>query len=203
MSLEIFCIRYPPTEELNKIIQEEASSFRRSKIVTLARNLAREGGRGLREASSKFNGSDTMFALDEESILRIPTEFRVDVVDYLTAVVVGNSIISIDEMIWDKKFSLRNWYDRYNFDTSGTLFIPIRLGGGKDESRVIDDSMWRKVISLAIEDKTLASFFTDKNKHLIPVEIEKYIEDTDMRLTINGTILPLYSPRAKFLISES
>jgi hypothetical protein len=74
MSIENFCMRYPASPDLPQTLKREKRSEDMSLIAVLADSLAKEAGDGLRALTAKYSSSNAMFALDEESMRRIPQE---------------------------------------------------------------------------------------------------------------------------------
>ena len=198
MSVEHFKVLYPPDKEVLRDIlsrqrEREKSSAAKSPVVLLALNLVGEGGDGLRESTKHLNPSTMV------SGLSMPAHIREEISNSLGAIACGMAICSIDDTISHKTFSYEFAASIFNLNISGTPFAPLRVGEIKEEE--IPDDKYKAMICLAASDKTLTSFFEEKNLHLMPNGLRRLMDSMQMLPVIRTKIIPIFKPRAELVIS--
>ncbi|MEK7534605.1 MAG: hypothetical protein AAB600_04675 [Patescibacteria group bacterium] len=191
MSVENYGLNYP-RERL----------FGLSWVATFANGFAEEGGERLRSITNKSNESNTLFALNRESLLKIPEEDRHDMLKNYAAIIFGVSIVCLEKSLVEKRFNYNYWCALYNLNITGTQFAQAPAKEGAEKEEIFCDKRWGKMIEVAKNDKTLALFFSRDNISLMPKALSQYIDDMGIIGVIRDEIIPLYQERAKVLVVE-
>lgn len=199
MSLEAFCQAYPPNPEL-KTLLERVNQGRsgRSLVGFLAEALAKAGGDGLRLLTKRLDQDEVTIVPDQEIINSFPQTERVAIGKHQAAVIFGVSIISIEDALINEEFDFRAWCSLYNLVLEGTPFMKVEYQGSPIQR--LERPQLKKMFSYASQDKTLAIFFGE-GMFILPSTLTDILNRPPQRLNvINSEIMPLYHPRAMFLI---
>lgn len=197
MSLENFSSKFPADPSIRGVIEAKRNRGKSLPIV-LAEELVKDAGAGARELTSRFNLQNTMSLLDEETLRRLPPEYTIKMLEYYAAIIFGVSIVSLEETMVDRQFDYQKFFSRFNLAITGTQFAEAQAKEEKTER--LSDERWEAMISLKNQDKTLASFFEEENRGIMPASLVAFIDTVAVRSTIREAIIPVYKERAKFLV---
>lgn len=198
MSVENFCQTHPADYSLKKMMQRkrDQGGLLKSLVAILAEDLALAGRDGLRELTRRLNPSSTALAPDFSLSQDFSPTDQQAISDNLAAIMLGNTIISIEEMLRENVLDVKSWCDRYNLEISGTLIQKAVIEGS--ETVQITDSQWHTMLSFAKEDKSLSIFF-GVGFNSLPDYLKLFLSQPARAQAI-GKIIPLYKERAKYLI---
>ena len=187
MSVENFCIRYPISPELTQILKREKRSEDMSLIAVLADSLVKEASDGLRALTTKY-----------DSLLDISREDRSKMLKCLAGIIFGVTVVSLERTIVNKQFDFTEWHEdcKLALARSGGQLTAVRA---KEETEVLSYRKWRDMISLAREDRTLAIFFEEKHRSLMPQALNRFFDKETVSI-IRRDMIPIYKERAKFLV---
>lgn len=202
MSLENFCNRYPANPEVRGIVENRRRTegqYGKSLVVILAEQLAREGRDGVREIINKLSGSNTMFRLEQESFQRLPAQDRSNLFRNYEAIVFGNVVVSIEKTLANGEYDHEDFCERYNLDTSGFQLDKAEAGTKKREK--LSREQMSRIYLTAGTDKTLAGFLEGEDVGALPSALREFLESRGLLNAIRENILPIYKPRAKFVVA--
>ena len=199
MSIESFCNQYPANPDVRAIVGSEMITGRSDKslVVILAVELAKEGRNGVRKLIDKLNPSDTAFEIVSSDFQSLPAEDRENMFTSFAAFVFGNSVLSLERTLVNGEYDHEDFCNRYNLEASS--FLLTRVEGTEKIEKLSYDKL-AIMHSLVKEDKTFAIFFEEKGIQAMPNILRQFLETAGIIPIIQKDILPIYEPRAKFLV---
>lgn len=200
--LETLSEIYPASAELVTIIEgkrKRESSHPQSLVTAFANALIKEGSNRLKDL---FNGINTVIAplSPSQVFFREVPVLTQEQDEALAEIIFGACLVSLDDTIWSGKVDMTIWFAKYNEAISGTPLRPIHI-----TDKAIEVLPWdylnEILIPLAIEDKTLASLFSEKFRFL-PEFLKTVLSESGRLRLIRSRILPFYRERANILVNQ-
>ena len=181
-----FEINVPGREFEDNFLYLKQKEKTKSPPVIIAEGLLTSAGSGIREYYNR------KWSRQGNQDLQINEPYNVN------TMVFASMILSIDSMIWDKKFNytdFKNEIDKKLMLGKGMQFPDYKVPEGDVD---IPDDDWSKMIKSAINDKTLSCFF--ENPMLLP-EVPKTVLTASARgfNMIRNEILPKYTAIAQLV----
>lgn len=178
-------------------LKKSQRGLTKSLVAILAEDMAEAGGEGLRQLTKRLDQSSTTLAPDAESFTDRSLTDQKAMYDSMAAILVGLSIVAIEETLINNELDLKTWYARYNLAISGTPFTKaVYLGQDREK---LTDERWKKMLNWAETDKTLAIFF-DRGLDSLPNSMQSFLNQAG-RLNAIHRIMPIYRQRAQLLIT--
>ena len=150
-----------------------------------------------RERLAKLTDEYLLYNAGEVTPSLIATIVRNGMRD-MGAVILGNSIISINDTICDGEVDLNVLRSRLIHGFRNTGIYVGELDENEREIGITPRLEWEDMIEAAAEDKTLTVFL--KNQDLIPGKLSDYLMNANTLAFINP-ILPQYEIRARLLVA--
>ena len=202
MSIESFCIRFPDNPDIRGIVEnrrETERQYGKSLVVILAEQLAREGRDGVREIINKLSSSNTMFELDQKGFQKLPVQDQENMITHYAAIIFGNSVRPLEQTAVSGEYDHEDFRGGYNSDIRGLPIDEEKVRTEKREKLSVEQLALMR--SFLKEDPTFAILFEEKGVQALPNTLRQFLEDRGALPVIRSAILPLYKPRATFLIS--
>lgn len=199
--LEALGESYPASPQLVTILEnrrKQELSHPQSLVTAFANALIKDGSNRLKDL---FNGINTVIATPSSVnvFFREVPVLTQEQDEALAEIIFGACLVSLDDAIWSGKVDMAIWFAKYNEAISGTPLRQIHIHDNAIE--VLSRDYLNEILTpLAIEDKTLASLFSEKFRFL-PELLRLILNESGRLPLIRTRILPLYRERAQFLLS--
>lgn len=167
--------------------------------MVLAEQLAREGQDGMREIINKLSRSDTMFELDPNTFRNLSEQDRYNMYKNYAAFVFGNLVVSLERTVVNREYDHEDFCERYSIPASSLQFDKVEAGIEKIEKIPVEKLT--SMFALARKDPTFAIFFEEEGIRALPNTARQFLEHRGLLPFIRRDILPIYKPRAKFLVA--
>lgn len=202
MSIESFCNQYPASPDVRVIVdtgRTEGQSHM-SSVVILAAQLAREGQDGARKIINKLNPSNTMSKVAREDFQHLSVGDRRDMFINYAGFVFGNSVVSLEKTLVNTEYDHEEFCRHYNLGINS--FELENITAGTEEREKLSFEQLTRMRSLIKQDLTFAIFFEEKGLQALPNILRQFLEERQIISVIQRDILPIYKPRADFLIAQ-
>lgn len=202
MSIENFENIYPDNPNVRGIVEDRRRierQYGKSLVVVFAEQLAREGRDGIREIINKLSGSDTMFSLDQKSFQNLPAQDKNNLFRNYEAIIFGNVVVSMERTLTDGEYDHEDFCERHNLATNN-LYLE-RAEAGTKKREILSREQMSNIYFVARGDKTLAGFLEGKGVEALPNTLREFLDNRGLLFGIRENILPIYKPRAKFLVA--
>lgn len=203
MSVEIFCNRYPAGPNVRRMVGIDQIVNGRSDmslVVMLAVQLAREGRDEVRKLISKLSPSNAMFEIGGEDFQGLPEEDRRNMIINFAAFVFGNSVVSLERTLIDREYDHEKFCKDYNLAAKSLQLATIEVGTQKRERLLY--SQLDRMRFIVEQDRTFSIFFEERGLQGLPHTLRKFLEARGIIPVIQKAILPIYKPRADFLVAQ-
>jgi hypothetical protein len=187
MSIENFFGQYRGEANLKEKLKDERL-YNRSSVATLALNLAKEAGDGLREYTGKLEEPNVALSLDSESLLTLPQDIRNKIIINHAGVIFGVSIPPLEQCYIDGSFDLEEWCSFYNLSISGTRLSKMKTEEGRSKEILSKDNL-QKGRQALIKDPTFSSLFAEDIQY-IPKSLRNMLVKSQIIPTIQQDIIP-------------
>jgi len=194
MSIEAFFDTHRPHSEMRQLFEAETGETKPWPLLNKFATQMIEAGR---ERLAKLTDEYLLYNAGEVTPSLIATIVRNGMRD-MGAVILGNSIISINDTICDGEVDLNVLRSRLIHGFRNTGIYVGELDEDEREIGIIPRLEWEDMIEAAAEDKTLTVFL--KNQDLIPGKLSDYLMNANTLAFINP-ILPQYEIRARLLVA--
>ena len=214
MSLENFRVKFPADPSIRGVVEgikTRENKSGKSPFVILAEQFVKEGRDGLRTIMNRLNRSNTMFELDPKSFSNIPPEDRQEMFVCFAAIFFGTTVISLERILVEGEYDHEGWCADYSLGIQGLQIKEEKVGNQRRE-RLSADKLG-KMLSVIKRDKTFASFFEERkigtggvveeNINAIPDTLKRVLDHSGALPFIRQFVLPIYNPRAKFLLAAN
>lgn len=200
--LETLSVRYPASPELIAILdgrRKQEFSHPQSLVAAFANALIKEGSNRLK---GLFNGINTVFLTPSprQVFFKEVPVLTQEQDEALAEIIFGACLVSLDDTIWSGEVNRAIWFAKYNEAISGTPLRQIHI-----DDNAIEVLPWyyldETLTPLAIEDKTLAPFFSEKFRFL-PEFLKTVLSESGRLPLIRSRILPFYKERANILVNQ-
>ena len=202
MSIENFCIIYPDDPSVRGRLENRRRTegqYGKSLVVIFAEQLAREGRDGIRDLINKLSPpSGTMFEVDQKGFQKLPVQDQKNMINHYAAIVFGNSVGPLEQAVVNGEYDHKDFRGGYDSDIMGLPIDEEKVGTEKREKLSVEQLA--RMRSLVKEDPTFAILFEEKGVQALPNILRQFLEERGALLVIRQSILPIYKPRAKFLV---
>jgi hypothetical protein len=180
--------------EMNRIdLESEIDQARtRDDVMTpvkiLGKMIIDRGHGGLKNLSSRVDDvariETKMSAADEEYNMR-----RLGLRD-ASIVVLGASIISIENAIKDQQYDHEEFLAIANTGRVGTLYPEFVDENQANRAQPVRQEIWMSMVRIAREDKFFTNFFKRENQHVIPDLLRGFLERNGYLAEIRRMLFP-------------
>lgn len=175
MSVELFLNTYsPPDRSIKGVVAREqqrhlGEGHPMSPVGVLASMFVEQGRSGLSDFSVDLckRSRDSAGPDLDTLIAKKPKEFA--------AVLIGNSIKSVEDCLFGNLFDLNNYKSRINAGLVGTG-ISYDTKPCENVIEIIDNGKWREMIDSSKIDMTLSRFFREDRRRLLPKSLFGFID---------------------------
>ena len=203
MGIRAFLRAHPPGPDFTELIararaRAAATGHPRSPVGACAAVLLEEGQRGVRAAAAKLaEGSNVAVVPDPAVFGRLPPEDRVELAYDLGALLLGATLLALEDALVTRAVDLERLRARVNEALAGTPFPP--LGGPPEEHRPLAPEEWAGMLAGAARDKTFAAFFAE-GAEALPRALRAYLHGV-LFFPQLVALVPAYHERARPLVA--
>ena len=201
MSIENFCDRHPANPSVRGIVEnrrEAEKQYDKSLPVILAEQLAIEGRDGVRDLINKLSLSNTMFKLGRKGFQKLPAQDQQHMIKHYAAIVFGNLVRPLEQTVVNGEYDHEDFRAAYNLHIRDLQIDEEEVRTEKKEKLSVEQLA--RMRSFVKEDPTFAILFEEKGAGALPNTLRQFLENERVMPVIREAILPIYKPRAKFLV---
>jgi hypothetical protein len=204
VSIDAFLRTYQPGDELAALVhraqeREAAKGYSRSLIHVLAQVFIEEGARGVVAVARKIGPADVAVVPDPTIFQRIPPQDLTALSNDLGAILLGATVVTIEEALVTRAVELDGLCERFNDALTGTPFP--RLDAPVGGPAALSGDAWLGMIACAGRDKTLAGFFAADGAAM-PQPLREFV--ATLRFFPRAlSLVPAYTERAQALVAAT
>lgn len=151
----------------SRLIRNKEMGHPQSRVTILASDFVKSGREGLQTLDKELGGLDR----PPEEILEI---YKLKAPEDLSAVIIGCSIIALDEAMYDGYFSFPDFHSRMTEAVRGTkISFPVEECEAIEE---LEEKKFKKMLAAIKQEHSFFSFFA--NPSLLPDSLRKYLFET-------------------------
>jgi stage V sporulation protein SpoVS len=203
VGIRAFFRAHPPGAGFTDLIAQAraraaARGYPRSPVGACAAVLLEEGQRGVRAVAAKVAEGSTAAAVPDAAVFRrVPPEDLEDLSYDFGALLLGATLLAIEDALVSRAVDLRLLRTRVNAPLAGTPFPP--LGGPTEETTPLAPDEWSGMLACAARDKTFAAFFAD-GAEALPRALREYLRGV-LFFPQLVALVPAYQERAQPLVA--
>jgi len=200
MSIESLFKNNPTEAELEYLMQRKAEQKGQSMVHVFLNEFITEGKAGIEIVGKKLKERGIEFTRDGRTSSPILYTEQKSIDLNHAGILFGLSGIAVESTLVEQVFDANDFCGLYEESLRGTPLPPFFQKANDGIERLTKDH-WRRMITLANRDKTLAVFFEPEGFDALPVNLQAVLHGIKLLPVIQQHILPEYRIRASSLVA--